>query len=208
MRTTALRFRTSAVLFVLVSLTLAGCAFGTREVLLKYPPQSEPGAVPTAHAAPAPTPKKTEIVLAGFNDMRQDKRLIGTVRNGFGMRTADVVATNNVPTWVTDAIKAELNNAGYKVILNATEAQLPTFLSGDIINIFCDAYFTYEGQVSLNVKVIKNGKDVVNKLFVGKGSAGMNWGATSDAYGQSLSLALSDALKQVVAELNTSLSAE
>jgi hypothetical protein len=200
--------RTCSMILLAISFTFAGCAFGTRDSLLRYPPQSEAGAVPTAQAATTPEPKKAEIVLVAFNDQRQDKRLIGTVRNGFYMRTADVVATNSVPEWVFEATKNELNKAGYTVISKVEGPQTQAILSGDIVNVFCDAYFTYNGQVSLHVKLNKNGKDILSKSYLGKGSAGMNWAATSDAYAQSLALALSDALKQMVSDLNASLQTE
>ena len=38
------------------------------------------------HAAPAP--KKIEIILVKFTDQRADTNAVGTVRNGFGMKTA------------------------------------------------------------------------------------------------------------------------
>lgn len=200
--------RTCLAIFLALSFTFVGCAFGTREAMLQYPPQSEAGGISTAHAATEPELKATEILLVTFNDKRQDNRLVGTVRNGFGMRTADVVAINSVPEWVSEAVKKELNNAGYTVRTKSEGSQSPATLSGDIINVFCDAFFTYDGQVSLYVKLNKNDKDILSKLYIGKGSAGINLLATSDSYAQSLALALSDALKQMVSDLNISLKPE
>ena len=188
-----------------LGITLSGCAFGTREALLQYPPEGKVSAVPEAQAAPSITPKKTEILLVAFNDERDNKRLVGTVRNGFGMRTADVIAKNNVQTWVFKAAKKELHDAGYVVITKPDASQSLATLSGQITRVFCDAYFTYEGEVSLHVRLMKNGKEILDKLYAGKGSAGMNWAGTSDAYAQSLDLALSDALKRMVSDMNASL---
>jgi len=200
--------RTCLALLLLLSFTLGGCAFGTREAMLRYPPQSEGGAIPAAHAATTPQFKKTKILLLTFSDQRQDKQIVGAVRNGFGMHTATVVALNDVQEWVSEAVKRELTNAGYAVTTQSAGSQSLATLSGDIIEVFCEAYFKYRGQVSLDVKVSKNGKDILNKLYVGKGSAGTNWAATSDAYAQSLSLALADALKHMVVDLNASLQAD
>src|SRR5512139_2238412 len=165
-----------------LSFILIGCAFGTREAMLRYPPTIEADAVPAAQAAPAPQPRTIQIHLTAFNDQRQDKTLVGTVRNGFGMRTADVIATNSVPEWVSEALTSELHNTGYTVTTRSEGSRSLAVLSGDIVNVFCDAYFTYEGKITLYVKLNKNGKDVLSRTYVGNGSAGMNWAATSDAY--------------------------
>lgn len=188
-----------------LGLTLSGCAFGTREALLQYPPEGEISAVPEAQAAPDIIPKKIEILLVAFNDERDNKRLVGTVRNGFGMRTADVIAKNNVQTWVFEAAKKELHDAGYVVITKRDASQSQATLSGDITRVFCDAYLTYEGEVSLHVKLMEKGKDILDRTYAGKGSAGINLAMTSNAYAQSLELALSDALKRMVSDMNTSL---
>lgn len=200
--------RTCSALLLVLSVTLGGCAFGTREATLRYPPESESSAIPAAQAASAPALKKTKILLVTFNDQREDKKIIGAVRNAYGAHTADVVALNSVQEWVTEAVRHELNNAGYAVTTQSAEPQSLATLSGDIIEVFCEAYLTYKGQVALNIKVNKNGKDVLNKLYSGNGSAGTNWAATADAYAQSLSLALADALEHIIVDLNAALEAE
>ncbi len=61
---------------------LAGCAFGTRQPTLIYPPAAESGAIPAAQAAAKPAPKNVQIVLGPFSDQRTDKKVVGTVRKG------------------------------------------------------------------------------------------------------------------------------
>ena len=78
-------------------------------------------------------------------------------------------------------------------------------VSGEILNVFCDMYFSYTGQVSLLTKVTKAGKEVLTKHYAGEGSAGIAWGATEESYAQSLALALASALKQFVSDLEKSL---
>ena len=95
---------------------LSGCAFGTRQPTLIYPPAVESGEKSVAHAAVTPSPKNVRIVLKPFTDQRSDKKVVGTVRNAFGMRTADVIPTNSVTDWVTQALGTELRNNGYTVI--------------------------------------------------------------------------------------------
>ena len=193
----------------LVSLIfLAGCAFGTRNATLLYPPKAESGAVSVALAATKPAPKHVQIVLGTFSDQRTDKKVVGTMRNGFGMRTADVVAMNSVPDWVMQAIKMELENSGYSVVTVAggdSAAGANAIVSGEILNVFCDMYMSHTGQVSLLTRVSKGGKEVLNKHYSGEGSAGLAFAGTAGSFAQSLSLALAVAVKQFVVELDSSL---
>lgn len=194
----------------LVAITLlAGCAFGTRNATLTYPPNAESGAVPAAQAAAKPASKNVQIVLGSFIDRRTDKKVVGTMRNGFGMRTADVVAMNSVPDWVAQAMKMELENSGYTVVSGGGDSASASsaVVSGEILNVFCDMYMSYTGQVSLIAKVGKADKEVLTKHYSGEGSAGVAFAGTAESFAQSLSLALAAALKQFVAELDTSLTA-
>ena len=188
---------------------LAGCAFGTRQPTLIYPPAPESSAIPVAQAAAKPAPKNMQIILNPFIDQRDDKKVVGTVRNGFGMRTADVIPTNSVPEWVMQAMKVELQNSGYVVTTGTSGSDtLPgatAVVTGEILKVFCDMYFSYTGQISLLTKVSRGGKDVLNKNYSAEGSAGIAWGGTAESYAQSLALALASAVKQFVAELDRTL---
>jgi hypothetical protein len=190
---------------------LGGCAFGTRQPTLTYPPAPESGATPIANAAPKSAPKNVQILLNSFVDERSDKKGVGTVRNGFGMRTADVIPTNSVSDWVTQALKTELQNEGYTVdIANAGKSSTKPggrVISGEILKVWCDMYFSYTGEVSLLITVSQDGKDVFNKNYSGEGSAGTVWAATETSYAQSLALALAAALKPFLTDLDKTFSA-
>lgn len=189
--------------FLFVAAALAGCAFGTRQAALNYPPAAPDAAVQQTPASNAVT-KNTTIVLKKFADERSDKSVVGTVRNGFGMRTADVVATTDVSEWVTKAVGTELRANGYKVVGSAPEsANDPrvVVVSGSVLNAFCDMYMSYTGQVSLLTKVAKGNNEVVAKHYSGEGSAGLAVAATGESFAESLSLALRDALKKFMADL-------
>jgi hypothetical protein len=149
-------------LLLVLAVGMGGCAFGARRATLHYPPAAEPGAG-TARAAPAAAASKAEIALAPFADGRTDKKQVGSVRNGFGMPTADVVTNDSVPDWVTGAVRTELTKAGYRVIDNNGDAPTTPTLAGDITNVWCDAYFTYLGEVNLNVRLRRGSQDLLNK---------------------------------------------
>jgi len=109
--------RAAGIPVALVSVVLlSGCAFGTRQPTLIYPPAVESGEKAVAHAAVMPIPKSVQIVLKPFTDQRSNKKVVGTVRNALGMRTADVIPTNSVTDWVTQALGTELRNNGYTFV--------------------------------------------------------------------------------------------
>lgn len=186
---------------------LAGCAFGVRNATLLYPPKAEPGLVPQAQAAPQPAAKKAQIALVTFVDQRTEKKAVGTMRNAMGMRTADVLATNSVTDWVTQAVKTDLEKSGYTVVSAAAgvPAGAGAVVSGEVLNVFCDMYMSYTGQVSLLMRVNRDGKELSAKHYAGEGSAGIAFAGTAESFAESLSLALAAALKKFVADLDVSL---
>lgn len=190
---------------------LGGCAFGTRQATLIYPPAPEEGQLPIARAAAKPNSKNIQIAIVQFNDQRSDKNVVGTVRNTFGMKTADVVAVNSVTEWVSKALATELQNSGYTVRSGApgdSSATAGAVVSGDILNIFCDMYMTYTGQVSLVARVSRGGKELFSNHYAGEGSAGVAWAATAESFAQSLAIALSSAVKKLVSDLDARLTAQ
>jgi hypothetical protein len=182
--------------------SLYSCAFGTRNVTLNYPPE-EPA---IAEAAPV-TANGKSLVLIQFVDQRSNKKVIGEVRNGYGMHTADVVCENDVAEWVTGAIKMELEKRGYKVIVaqNNNRASGDPTLGGEILQVYCTALWNYEGEVSFFAQLQKDGKELFRKRYTGKGSAGLNWSASSSSYGGSLSRALSVAAKNLVDDVSATM---
>jgi hypothetical protein len=200
-----------AMLLVLLAgfSVMTGCAFGTRQVPLVYPPEraSEDPGPKIAKAAGTVPVAGQPIILLPFTDQRADKRLIGEVRNGWGMRTADVVTDRDIVDWVTRAVAMELENAGYQVVpvdRMSPFDNTPT-LTGDLVTVYCTALFSYEGEVSFFAKVERDGQELLKKRYTGKGSAGLNWAATESSYGQSLSLALSEGIRSLIADLKAAL---
>jgi uncharacterized lipoprotein YajG len=190
------------LVIVFVTVTLGGCAFGTRTVTLNYPPEESSAVVPAAHAATHPVENQQSIVVE-FVDRRSNQYAIGEVQNSFGMHTADVVAVNNVPDWVSGAVKSELEARGYTVSFKDSSVISPSalILSGEILTVYCTAYFSYDGEVAFVAKVMRDGNELINKQYSGIGGAGMNWSSSADSYGESLALALSEAVRQLVQDV-------
>jgi uncharacterized lipoprotein YajG len=187
---------------MLLAVSFGGCAFGNRHVTLTYPPQQVP--VPRPGAAPSSTTTlRPTIVLITFLDQRPTKQTIGSVHNGFGMHTADVVAQNDVAAWVTNAIGTELEKAGFAVTRASASdrSALDAQVSGEVLKVYCEAWTKYEAEVAFDVRVVKDGKEVLRKSFSGKNDSTTNWGASSKSYGQALAVALSNAAGNLATEL-------
>jgi len=167
---------------------LSGCAFGTRHPMLAY----------TA-ITPVKAPNNISINVVQFNDSRPDKNIIGNVRNGWGMKTADVITDTNIADWITNALKAELKNAGYNVVQeNASNS-----VSGDVLKVYCDTYLNYEGEVMIKIVLKKDNAVILDKTYSGK-STDLCWAATAKSYGIVLERSLQQAMNQVMEDLERS----
>lgn len=195
------RFRRLALSAAIGAGMLGGCALTTRNATLIYPPASSQGAVAVAQAATPSAPSGITIAVLPFVDQRSDKTKVGDVRNGFGMKLAPIRTVNSVPEWVRDAVALELKNAGYNAATSTTVADSSLAVEGDILNVRADAYLSYGGTVELLIRLRKGGRELIRHTYAGKGSAGTSWGATAKSYAQSLALALADALRQIVPDV-------
>lgn len=197
--------RTSSIFSVFaVVLLLTGCAFGDRQATLSYPPKSSADESDThAYTAIQHEPKNIAVIVKPFTDNRTDKSRVGTVRNGFGMQTANVIPRNSVTDWVTDGLRSELKNYGYTVITeNSHPSQTVVEISGETLNVFCDMYFNYMGEVSIIARVKKDDEELFNKHYNGEGSVGLAWAGTGDSFSASLSLALATVLREFLKDLD------
>ena len=94
------------------ALLMTGCAFVDQRLALKYQPQGP--AVATAT-------RSTEVVLSVRMDTDLQRRkedvgyIIGTVKNGYGVKTADAFTTDRVDDWIAGAFTSELTRAGFTV---------------------------------------------------------------------------------------------
>jgi hypothetical protein len=167
------------LLFPFVSLPLlTGCAFVDREAELRYSAPAREVAAPTGEGA---------------------LRATVAVRNGFGMKTADVHGKGDAVAWVREATKQELQRAGFVPKDAAAASDLVVDVQLQTTN--CTAYLTYEGDVSIAAKAMRHGRAIVDGIYVGKGSAGMNWTATDASFAETLDLALQDALVQFLRDV-------
>lgn len=185
--TTALRA------LALTSLVMLGaCAFGDRKVELNY--------MPTAGGA-LPVGTSYEVSVADFTDNRTNPAYVGKVLNGYGMHTADVLATNSVALWVTDAIRVELERAGFTVI-PVEDATPDTFnITGEIAQVSGEAYIRYKANIAFNATVIRNGETLLDQSFANRSTGDLNAFASGDGYKEALQESLALAITKFIGEL-------
>lgn len=182
--------KNSLFYLLLVLFAISGCAFGTRMPTLTYNTVLPPG-----------SPKNVSIKVVSFEDKRQNKVEIGYIRNAYGMRCAKVISTNGVGEWITNALKAELLNAGY--VFSDDSKNL---VSGDIIEVFCDTSFAYEGKIMVRV-ILKKGEEIILDKNYSAKEEEMNWAATAGTITKVLEKTLQNVIKQVVFDINSKITA-
>ena len=179
----------AVVMSCLLTMAISGCAFGTRRPTLDY-----------LAVTPVKQQKNIAIKVVVFKDDRPDKNIVGNVRNGFGLKTADVITETNVSEWVTNALKVELKNDGYTIVDVGAENEI----SGEVIKVYCDSYMCYEGEVMIKVLLKRASNVLLEKTYSGKASD-MNWAATAKSYGTILKQSLQQTMNQVVADVDRAL---
>lgn len=96
-----------ALLVLVLSAGVSGCAFTTENIDLSYAPQ--PGVAKIAEA-------NNVIVSVQVDDQRQDKsNRVSSKKNGFGMETAPILANEDVTVTVRRAIEQELQSRGFSI---------------------------------------------------------------------------------------------
>jgi hypothetical protein len=138
---------------------------------------------------------------------------VGAVRNGFYIAMADVVTQDDLGVWVTGAISNELRRQGECLAdLRYEAARPPTArridVTGGLTRAWADAFYTYWGDVILQVTISDGSGRSINKTYAGHATNGMNWGATEESYARVLNLALADAVSQLVRDLKTKIMTE
>jgi len=177
-----------------------GCAFGTRHAVLTYPPASSMKASTNSPFVIHPE----KIALGVFTDERGDKTIIGYVRNGYGMKTAEVHLDSDVVPFINDAVRYELRKAGWETaaVSMATNADIPV-ISGEVLVLHCDAMLSYEGDATLMIHATKNGRETFRKTYSGNGGGDLNWAMTNEGYGKAVSESVQEALQAFVRDIPT-----
>lgn len=183
------------LLFIAASVILvSGCAFGTRRPLLDY-----------QTTTPSKVQNNISISVDPLTDARTwSKEKIGNVRNTYGMRCADVIPQNSVTEWIRNALKDELKNSGYSVVDSGSK----NVVSGEVNEVYCNAYWNYGGRVSFHLVVKKEGVSVLDKKYSLERNEGTCWVASAESFATTMKRTLQDVMKQVIDDINSAFSAK
>ena len=97
---------------VVFGLQMQGCAFSDRNVDLDY-----------SAVSGLTSNSSQKVAVMTFDDARTNQETVGEVRNNVFIKTADVIATNDVSTWMTEALMTELEHTGVNVRVPRGEAE-------------------------------------------------------------------------------------
>ena len=172
---------------------LGGCAFDDREVDLTYEP--------VVSSASLPGGATVDVTVADFVDARANKATIGKVLNGYGTHTADVVTTDSVPLWMTDALRVELERAGYAVV-PATEAGPDALaVTGEVIRVSSDAYVHFKAQIIFRAVVMRGAELLIDRTYTERTTGDLNFINSGQGYNEALQQTLAIAITKFIADL-------
>ncbi len=182
-----LRFHRGFIIILLV-IFLSGCAFATRKTFLEY-----------KAITPIRNPNNVTIEVTPFEDDRPNRDTIGNVKNIFGVKTANILSEINISQWITDALKSELENAGYKIVEKGTRNKI----QGIVMKVYCNTLVDYQGEVIIKVLLKRQNNILLNKVYYGQSSSLSGVVVlTLKSYRNILEKSLQQAMIQVVSDVD------
>jgi uncharacterized lipoprotein YajG len=177
--------------FVMVAalLLLSGCAFTQGQVNVAYQASTPPAAV-----AESNSPQ----VLVQVTDKRPTQ-VVGQKINGFGMKTADIVSTSDVPGTLKNAFETELNNRGFKQGAGGNQVLVTL---DNFQNQFTLGFFSGEATATIGMDVIvkrPDGASAYNQYITGQSKESVQLASAGNAE-EELNAAMQDAVVKVFAD--------
>lgn len=140
-----------------------------------------------------------DVVINSFEDNRKSARL-GSIRNFYGMPIIKLVTDDNITQWVTNALKLEMENAGYMITDhchgNAYE------IGGKLIKAYTTSYLLYHGRMMIEVIVKKGEEEIFRKTYMTKENNGINWLSSGYSCSKTLTINLQKIFKQFIFDFN------
>ncbi|MGH7805875.1 MAG: hypothetical protein ACREQJ_16125 [Candidatus Binatia bacterium] len=183
-------------------LVSTGCAFGTRHVSLGE-------AVPISPVAGGGARGKVVVVKFADGRIGEDGAgaTVGHVRNGWGMKTAEVKSSVDPVDWVTDTVARSLAAQGYQVERSATTLPMTPIpsVSGTVTKVSTDTIAMIEGSIGALVTVESGGQKHFSGMCQGTSSQ-VNWFAASSEYEGALTRAMTEFVADCTPKLSAVLS--
>jgi hypothetical protein len=142
------------------------------------------------------------VLLAPDDQRPEPRKVVGYVRNGFYMHTADVETDDDVGAWITAALTTELRRAGIAVVDPAPGRPV---VAVSVLEVHSNAYFSYSAKVVLDVALRREGAPDAKTHVEGEGGSGINWASTGDSHADALADAVRDAARKAAAAVRDGL---
>lgn len=135
-------------LVLLLSFTLGGCAFTQANLNIVYD-ETKASKGPLSNLTPR------QLAIGEFRDLRPERDRIGYKRNGYGMKTADILTQKPVPEIIRDAISAEFLKNGHIMSAKTPEIRV----AGDVTTFWFDLqinFWTVEfmGTIAIDLNLV------------------------------------------------------
>jgi uncharacterized lipoprotein YajG len=177
---------------------LPGCAFGTRHANLST-------VVAHSGASDTKVAKTRRIFVPVPKDARTERDSIGCVRNGFGMRTAEVRPNQDICEWVQSCLVNSLGSEGFTV--SSDKGQRPNYnviIEVEVIRAFVDSHMRYSGEVNLAADIIVDGNRQERQYYIGSASA-MNWRGSGAGFADTLEKAMEECMRDAMQKIKASI---
>jgi hypothetical protein len=109
--------------------------------------------------------EKKHIVLSvnTFEDVRPDRPYIGDQKSILGIPIVEIVTEDDVPSWIRNALKMELKNAGYTILdKHAADGYR---VEGKIMKAFTSVYFNHCGYMTIEIALKKGSEIIFQKTY-------------------------------------------
>lgn len=177
---------------VAIALTTSACAFGDAELALALNDDAvKPGLI--SEASPA------TLYLADVDGRRLDKERIGYKRNGYGMKTADILSEKPAPEVVKEALGEALEANGHTLGADDERYALNTTLTNfwfDMKTGFVSVEFFGSVQAELSLLDRDSGETLYSEQFDGYYSE-KTGGGLSGTWERIMNAALADFITKV-----------
>jgi len=193
--------KTKLLIIIAMLVLMSGCAFKDQKIAVEYTSDG------------VKSNKTGTICLNKFADVRADKSRIGIVKNGLGMETANIITDQDITILISNAVKEELINLGYKVDLVNVKykdgqgfSNNCTFIDGKIQNFFVEPEFglvAVDGKsvITVNMLIQTPAGKVYKKVYSANGESRSYVGGFAGLFKESMDDALSKIVKDIKSDL-------
>ena len=178
------------ILALLLCLGLAGCAV-TQRMTLEYTP-----------VYPKNAPNNITISVKPFEDARTKKDVVGLSYGPIGNVASKAVANNSVVEWIGDALKVELQNAGYNINLDGNASNI---IEGDVFDVISETTSVYYGYIKLRIILKQDNKEIFRETYFLSRKGKFNWGTTTKGHNDTLNATLQEIIQLIIRDINKKL---